>query len=151
MYRKNFGIKLKITIAFSLIFILLSFSFNLYCYRQIRSLMIADNDAGLLARANALLSKIEISPVIIPLPDNNTDIRVFYHSGSKIITVFESPGIIKKIKTPLKTGVTDTLGMRVAYVVNNNEENPAELILVKSGKHLEDNLRYLLFYFLPVA
>ena len=143
MYKRHFGIKLKITAAFSLIFILLSFCFNLYCYKQIRSLIISDNNSYLLARANALLSKIEISPVIIPLPDNDVSIRVQYHAGSKPITLFESPGI-KKIKTPSHTGVSDTLGMRVAYVISNNEENPAELVLARSGKQLQDNLGYLL-------
>ncbi|QEM10005.1 sensor histidine kinase [Mucilaginibacter rubeus] len=142
--KRQFGIKLKITIAFSLIFILLSFSFNLYCYRQIRTLMISDNNAFLLARAQTLLDKTEISPVIIPLPDNNTSIRVLYHFGGKPITVFQSPGVISNINTPSKTGVSDTLGMRVAYVISNNEDNPAELMLVRSGYHLNGNLHYLL-------
>lgn len=144
MYKKQFGIKLKITIAFSLIFILLSFCFNMYCYRQIKKLMISDNDTYLLARAQTLLDKTELSPVIIPLPDNNTAIRISYHSGGKAITVFQSPGIIKDIRTPQKTGVTDTQGMRIAYVVSKNEENPAELLLVQSAAQLNSNLHYLL-------
>jgi len=140
----QFGIKLKITAAFSLIFILLSFSFNLYCYRKIRMLMISDNDAYLIARAQTLLDKTEVLPAIIPLPDNNTSIRVLYHSAGKPITVFQSPGIIKNIRTPTKTGVTDTLGMRVAYVISSNEDNPAELMLVRSADQLNNNLQYLL-------
>lgn len=142
--KQQFGIKLKITIAFSLIFILLSFSFNLYCYRQIRTLMVSDNNAYLLARAQTLLDKTEVSPVIIPLPDNNTSIRVLYHSAGKPIIVFQSPGIIKDINTPAKTGVTDTLGMRVAYVISKNEDNPAELMLIRNADHLNNNLQYLL-------
>ncbi|QDW26313.1 HAMP domain-containing protein [Pedobacter sp. KBS0701] len=142
--KRQFGIKLKITVAFSLIFILLSLSFNLYCYRKIRMLMISDNDAYLIARAETLLDKTEVLPAIIPLPDNNTSIRVLYHSAGKPIVVFQSPGIIKNIRTPTKTGVTDTLGMRVAYVVSSNEDNPAELMLVRSADHLDSNLRYLL-------
>ena len=142
--KQQFGIKLKITIAFSLIFILLSFSFNLYCYRQIRTLMVSDNNAYLLARAQTLLDKTEVSPVIIPLPDNNTSIRVLYHSAGKPIIVFQSPGIIKNINTPAKTGVTDTLGMRVAYVISKNEDNPAELMLIRNADHLNNNLQYLL-------
>jgi signal transduction histidine kinase len=142
--KHQFGIKLKITAAFSLIFILLSFSFNLYCYRKIRMLMISDNDAYLIARAQTLLDKTEVLPAIIPLPDNNTSIRVLYHSAGKPITVFQSPGIIKNIHTPTKTGVTDTLGMRVAYVISSNEDNPAELMLVRSAEQLNNNLQYLL-------
>ncbi len=136
--KRQFGIKFKITAAFSLIFILLSFSFNLYCYRKIRMLMISDNDTYLLARAKTLLDKTEVLPAIIPLPDHNTSIRVLYHSAGKPITVFQSPGIIKNIRTPAKTGVTDTLGMRVAYVVSNNEDNPAELMLVRSADQLNN-------------
>lgn len=107
-------------------------------------LMISDNDAYLLARAQTLLDKTEVLPAIIPLPDNNTSIRVLYHYAGKPIIVFQSPGIIKNIHTPTKTGVTDTLGMRVAYVVSSNEDNPAELMLVRSAEHLNSNLRYLL-------
>ena len=106
--------------------------------------MISDNDAYLIARAQTLLDKTEVLPAIIPLPDNNTSIRVLYHSAGKPIVVFQSPGIIKNIRTPTKTGVTDTLGMRVAYVVSSNEDNPAELMLVRSADHLDSNLRYLL-------
>lgn len=142
--KRQFGIKLKITAAFSLIFILLSLSFNLYCYRKIRMLMISDNDAYLIARAQTLLDKTEVLPAIIPLPDHNTSIRVLYHSAGKPIVVFQSPGIIKNIHTPTKTGVTDTLGMRVAYVVSSNEDNPAELMLVRSADQLNSNLQYLL-------
>ncbi|MEH3112893.1 sensor histidine kinase [Pedobacter terrae] len=142
--KRQFGIKLKITAAFSLIFILLSLSFNLYCYRKIRMLMISDNDAYLIARAQTLLDKTEVLPAIIPLPDHNTSIRVLYHSAGKPIVVFQSPGIIKNIRTPTKTGVTDTLSMRVAYVVSNNEDNPAELMLVRSADQLNSNLQYLL-------
>lgn len=142
--KRQFGIKLKITIVFSLIFILLSFSFNLYCYRQIRTLMISDNNTYLLAMAQTLLDKTEISPVIIPLPDNNTSIRVLYHSAGKPVTVFQSPGIIKNISIPSKTGVTDTLGMRVAYVISSNADDPAELMLVRNADQLNHNLHYLL-------
>ncbi|QXV64242.1 HAMP domain-containing protein [Mucilaginibacter sp. 21P] len=145
---RQFGIKLKITIAFSIIFIVLSSSFNLYCYKQIKSLIISDNNAYLLSRAKTLLDKTDISPVIIPLPDNNTYIRVLYHADGKPVTVFESPGIIKKIKTPHKTGVTDTLGMRVAYVTSSNQDNPAEIVLVRSAETLNNNLQYLLWLLL---
>lgn len=106
--------------------------------------MISDNDAYLIARAQTLLDKTEVLPAIIPLPDNNTSIRVLYHSAGKPITVFQSPGIIKNIRTPTKTGVTDTLGMRVAYVISSNEDNPAELMLVRSAEQLNNNLQYLL-------
>lgn len=106
--------------------------------------MISDNDAYLIARAQTLLDKTEVLPAIIPLPDNNTSIRVLYHSAGKPITVFQSPGIIRQIRTPTKTGVTDTLGMRVAYVISSNEDNPAELMLVRSADQLNSNLQYLL-------
>lgn len=50
--------------------------------------MISDNDAYLIARAETLLDKTEVLPAIIPLPDNNTSIRVLYHSAGKPIVVF---------------------------------------------------------------
>lgn len=142
--RYKFGIKIKITTAFSLVFICLSLFFNMYCYHKIRSLLINDNNKYLLNRADRFLSKIDVSPVIIPLPGNNTMIRVLYHSGSERHTVFESPGIINKIPTPKSSGVTDTLNMRVTYVTNSSEDNPAELVLVTDGSELNESLDYLL-------
>ena len=142
--KRQFGIKLKITMAFSLIFILLSFAVNLYYYREVRNLLIGDSNKYLLSRANSLLDKTEISPAIIPLPEKGSDIRVFYHSAGKVYVLFESPGIIKKIKIPQRTGVTDTLGMQVAYVTNSSEENPVELMLIRSPARLTANLRFLL-------
>lgn len=142
--RYKFGIKLKITIAFSLVFICLSLFFNVYCYQKIKGLLIDDNNKYLLDRADRFLSKIEVSPVIIPLPDKNTMIRVLYHSLNNHHVLFESPGIIKKIKTPVKNGVSDTLNMRVTYVSSTNEDNPAELVLVTDGTQLNKSLDYLL-------
>ena len=142
--RIRFGIKLKMTLAFSIVFILLSISFNLYCYHRIRALIIENDDKYLLDRASHIIDKIEVSPIIIPLPSGNTWIRVLYHSGDKRYQVFQSPGIIKRISTPTQTGVSDTLGMRVAYIVSNSEENPAELVMVSDGTELNKSLDYLL-------
>ena len=142
--RYKFGIKFKITAAFSMVFICLSLFFNIYCYHQIRNLLIQDNNKYLLNRAARFLSKIEVSPVIIPLPGDSTMIRVLYHTQNETRTVFESPGIIKKIATPLKTGVSDTLNMRVTYVSSSSEDNPAELVLVTDGSQLNKSLNYLL-------
>ncbi|TWR30938.1 HAMP domain-containing protein [Mucilaginibacter pallidiroseus] len=138
------GIKLKITVAFSLVFVSLSLVFNLYCYQRIKSLLINDNNKYLLDRAERYLSKIDVSPVIIPLPGNNTMIRVLNHSRNNHHILFESPGIIRKIPTPVKTGVTDTLNQRVTFVTNVIEDNPAELVLVTDGTQLNKSLDYLL-------
>ncbi|MDP9080320.1 MAG: HAMP domain-containing histidine kinase [Bacteroidota bacterium] len=143
MVNRRTGIKLKITLAFSLVFILLSFSLNIYSYQRIRQMIISDNNKYLLSRANTLLDKTEVNPVIIPLPDKNTSIRVLDHSGSKKHTVFQSPGVIGSIKTPAKAGVTDTLNMRVAYVISGSDDNPAELMLAVSNEPLSQSLSFL--------
>lgn len=137
------GIKVKMALAFSVVFIVLSFSFNLLGYRRIRSILISDNDSYLLARASSLLDKTEINPVIIPLPDKNSFIRVLYRTGTQTQIVFQSPGILERIPTPVPTGVTDTLGMRVAHVKSSSEDVPAELVMAVSGDALEDNLQLL--------
>jgi two-component system heavy metal sensor histidine kinase CusS len=137
------GIKVKMALAFSVVFIILSFSFNLLGYRRIRAILIADNDRYLLARASSLLDKTEINPVIIPLPDKNSYIRVLYHTGTQSRILFESPGILERIRTPASAGVTDTLGMRVADVRSSSEDVPAELVMAVSGDTLEGNLQLL--------
>ena len=141
------GIKIKITVAFSAVFALLAVIFNIYSYQHIRGLLIEDNDRWLTARATSLLEKTDISPVIIPLPDKDHFLRVFYHTAEGDRVVFESPGLPKGIVTPASTGISDTLGMRVAYVRhsrNSNEDNPAELLLVTSAAPLYERIHSLI-------
>src|ERR1700761_4225895 len=124
------GIKTKITLVFSTVFTALALVFNFYNYQQIRRDLIEDNDRYLLNRAASLLEKTEINPVIIPLPDKGNYIRIFYHQNGQYHLVFESPGLPAGIRVAGTPGVSDTLGMRVAYVRNtgsNFEDNPAEL------------------------
>ncbi|HXB09905.1 MAG TPA: HAMP domain-containing sensor histidine kinase [Puia sp.] len=131
------GIKLKITLGFSVVFILLSLLFNLIGYRRIRDMLIEDGNRYLLSRADVLLDKTEIDPVIIPLPDKNSFIRVLDGGGREL---FASPGILSRIATPTLSGVSDTLGMRVAYV----RRDGAALVLAVSNSQLQTNLRLLL-------
>lgn len=149
MLSRNPGIRLKITLAFSLVFAFLSIALNLYCYHRIRQLIIGDNDLYLLSRARSLLDKTEVNPVIIPLPDKNAAMRVFVRQrdGSNTI-LFESPGEIHRIPVPAGQGVRDIGNLRVAYVASDNPENPAELMLVVSGDALRTTLQYLLFLLL---
>src|ERR1700742_4907323 len=112
------GIKIKMTLAFSTVFTALALIFNIDNYQHIRSLLIEDNDRYLYARATSLLEKTEVNPAIIPLPDKGSYIRVFYHINGQYRLVFESPGLPGGIRPPMRPGVSDTLGMRVAYVRN---------------------------------
>ncbi len=138
------GIKLKITLAFSAVFILLSFLFNLIGYQRIRTMLIEDSNRYLQSRAATLLEKTEVDPAIIPLPDKNSYIRVLYRTEGRGRVLFESPGIMARIMTPMTPGVTDTLGMRVAFVRSTSEDIPAELVLAVSNVQLQSNLRLLL-------
>jgi signal transduction histidine kinase len=138
------GIKLKITLAFSVVFILLSLLFNLIGYQKIRAMLIGDSDRFLLAQAGGLLDKTEVNPAIIPLPDKHSYIRVLTRTDTGVRVLFESPGIMERIRTPAQPGVSDTLGMRVAYVRSASKDNPAELLFAESNAQLQHNLRLLL-------
>lgn len=147
MYPIRFGIKTKITLAFSVVFTVLALIFNYNNYQHIRGLLIEDNDRYLLSRATNILEKTEINPAIIPLPDKETFLRVFYTAYGQYHLVFESPGLPAGIRTPNYTGVSDTLGLRVAYVRNtgnNAEDNPAELLLVTSAAPLVTRIHALI-------
>lgn len=148
MHPVRIGIKIKITLAFSLVFSLLALIFNVDNYQHIRGDLVEDNDRYLLSRASSLLEKTEVNPVIIPLPDKGDYLRVFYHLNGQYRLVFESPGLSGSIHNPLNPGVSDTLGMRMAYVRNsrsNGEDNPAELLLVSSAATLNDRIHALLY------
>jgi two-component system heavy metal sensor histidine kinase CusS len=142
------GIKIKMTLAFSAVFTGLALIFNADNYQHIRSLLVEDNDRYVLARATSLLEKTEVNPAIIPLPDKGNYIRVFYHINGQYQLVFESPGLPGGIQTPASPGVSDTLGMRIAYVRNtgsNAEDNPAELLLVTSAASLTERIHSLIY------
>lgn len=143
---KRISIRLKITLAFSIVFTLLSFCLNLYCYDQIKKLIIKDNNDYLLERAKSFLDKTEVNPVIIPLPDKNVALKIYSrHSSGQRTLIFQSPGAIQNIALPRFEGVSDTLNMRVAYAVSDSEENPAELLIAVSNEQVETTLRYLFF------
>src|ERR1700761_1169421 len=142
------GIKIKMTLAFSTVFTVLALIFNIDNYQHIRGLLVEDNDRYLLARAASLLEKTEVIPAIIPLPDKGNYVRVFYHMNGQYRLVFESPGLPGGIQTPTQPGVSDTLGMRIAYVRNtrnNMEDNPAELLLVSSAETLTERIHSLIY------
>ncbi len=142
------GIKIKMTLAFSAVFSALALIFNAENYQHIRALLVEDNDRYLLARAASLLEKTEVNPAIIPLPDKGNYVRVFYHFNGQYRLVFESPGLPGGIRIPAGPGVSDTLGMRIAYVRNtgsNAEDNPAELLLVTSAEPLTERIHSLIY------
>ena len=138
------GIKLKITLAFSAVFIALSFLFNLIGYQRVRAMMIGDSNRYLLARAGSLLDRTGVDPTIVPMPDKNSYIRVLDRTDSGVRVIFESSGILSKIGTPSQAGIGDTLGMRVADVRKRNGNRTTELVLAVSNEPLETNLRLLL-------
>ncbi len=148
MQPARIGIKIKMTLSFSAVFTALALIFNADNYQHIRALLIEDNDRYLLARAASLLEKTEVNPAIIPLPDKGNYIRVFYHLNAQYRLVFESPGLPDGIQVPVQPGVSDTLGMRIAYVRNtgtNAEDNPAELLLVTSAAPLTERIHSLIY------
>ncbi|HXO76044.1 MAG TPA: HAMP domain-containing protein, partial [Puia sp.] len=142
------GIKIKMTVAFSTVFTVLALIFNIDNYQHIRRLLVEDNDRYLLARATSLIEKTEVNPAIIPLPDKGSYIRVFYHINGQYRLVFESPDLPAGIQSPTCQGVSDTMGMRIAYVRNtgnNTEDNPAELMLVTSAAPLTERIHSLIY------
>ena len=145
---KRVGIRVKITVAFAIVFILLGTFFNVFAYRQIRSMLKSDSDRYLTGIATSLLAKTETAPVIIPLPDSGNYIRVLYNNGTNSRLLFQSPGFPANIRTPVNAGVSDTLQVRLVYLRNDNEDNPASLVLAVNNGPLEANfalLRRLLF------
>jgi two-component system heavy metal sensor histidine kinase CusS len=147
MPERRIGIKIKMTMAFSAIYTALALIFNFNTYEHIRDLTIQDNNQYLLSRADNVLQKTEINPIIISFPDKGSYIRVFYHLNGQYRMVFESPGLSDSIRTPARPGVYDTLGMRVAYVRNKGtdaEDNPAELLLVTRSAPLMERIHALM-------
>ncbi len=139
------GFKFKMTLVFSVTFILINVLFSRYTYLYFKKSFIENYNKYLFSRATALINKTEINPDLIALPDTGESIRVFYHNyNHQPIIVFQSPGNIKFVNPPFQSGVVDTLDVHGVYLKKENYDGrPVELLLTVSNFNLTNRLKKL--------
>ncbi|QXV63756.1 HAMP domain-containing protein [Mucilaginibacter sp. 21P] len=139
------GLRFRIALAFSVLFALVSVLFSQYTYHFFSDLLKSNYNRYLFSRANAILSRTEFNPTLIALPDSGEAIQTFYHDHRKErVTLFHTPGLIQQVVPPYRSGVSDTLGLRVVYVKRTDyADNTIELLFGVSNQYLHQKLNYL--------
>jgi signal transduction histidine kinase len=127
------------------VFLLINIVFSSFTYRYFRSTYLNNYNKYLFNRAKTILSRTEINPDLIALPDSGESIRIFYHDNSgRPVNVFQSPGPIARVQAPYRLGVTDTLEQHGVYLKRENYDGrPVEILLTVPNKYIVARLRHL--------
>ncbi|GGH03822.1 HAMP domain-containing sensor histidine kinase [Mucilaginibacter phyllosphaerae] len=141
------GLKFKIALVFSVVFIVINVIFSNVVYRYFKEAYIGNYNKYLYNRAKTIINRTEINPDLIALPDSGESIRVFYHDNNNLpVVVFQSPGIIAQLSVPYQSGLTDSLGQHGVYLKNEYADGrPVELFLTVSNTQLVKKLNHLSF------
>lgn len=136
------GIRFKMTLLFSIVFILLNLFFGGIMFRYFKEGYIKNYNKYIYSKAQRILDRTEINPDIIALPDSGESIHVFYHPvPGRIQSVFQSPGSISKLNLPSHPGIVDSLGLYGVYLKKENYDGrPVELLFVVSDFELREKL-----------
>ncbi len=139
------SIRFKITLVFSVVFLLINILLSSFTYRYFKNTYLNNYNKYLFNRAKTILSRTEINPDLIALPDSGESIRIFYHDNSgRPVTVFQSPGPIARVLAPYRHGVTDTLEQHGVYLERENYDGrPVEILLTVPNKYIVARLRHL--------
>ncbi len=139
------SIRFKITLVFSVVFLLINIVLSSFTYRYFKNTYLNNYNKYLFNRAKTILSRTEINPDLIALPDSGESIRIFYHDNSgRPVTVFQSPGPIARVLAPYRHGVTDTLEQHGVYLERENYDGrPVEILLTVPNKYIVARLRHL--------
>ncbi|MBC7474275.1 MAG: HAMP domain-containing histidine kinase [Candidatus Sericytochromatia bacterium] len=144
------SIRFKITLAFSAVFTLISLFSGFIIYQNIKINIINSDNQELIARGQVLASKTDISPVIIPLANNDEMIRIDYINEKINKNIFTSINFPKDLKTQRPFSVIDLPDQRLALVDNPLNQDNTEKIRVfvtKPNIFLKKEISFL-FYIL---
>lgn len=143
------SIRFKITLTFSVTFAGIFMLISIFIYEQVRKIIFEADNKSLLSRAELLLSKTEISPVIIPIPNEDEEIKVQYLKDTLSRTIYASENFpTDHITGKDFSGVIDNTDQRTAIVRKNLDEDDDEVIqlsLIQSNTFLKTQLRSLLY------
>ncbi|MEK7433876.1 MAG: hypothetical protein AABZ74_12135 [Cyanobacteriota bacterium] len=110
------SIRFKITLAFSTVFSLIFLFSGFIIYQNIKGNIINSDNQELISRGQVIASKTDISPVVIPLANNDEMIKIDYineKTTRNLFTSIDFPTILK-IQTPFS--VIDLPDKRFALV-----------------------------------
>ena len=141
---------LTFSLTFAVIFLLMSF----YLYHRLAHVLQSSDNASLLSRAETLLAKTELSPLILPIAGQGESISIAYKNGKTVHRLFSSHDFPSYPQREVSdTGVVDWQGKRIATVKKETEEESGDylvLSLAKSNAPLEEQV-HLLSVLLSVA
>jgi len=136
------GLRFRMTLLFSMVFIVINLVFGRLIFQYFKGGYVENYNKYLYTRAQTILDKTEINPDIIALPDSGESIRVFYHNNQRQpVLVFQSPGIISRLRVPEHSVLIDSLGQYGVYLKKENYDGrPVELLLTVSDYALKHKI-----------
>jgi signal transduction histidine kinase len=147
------SIRFKMTLIFSAVFAAVLFGANVLIYVRISTILTQSDNESLVTRANLLLQRTGVSPVIIPIPTADEQMRVSIDAGRTRRVLFQSPDFPASVPDAAWPAVRDFGKYRVVMLEKESYEdtNPHfRLTLAKSREPLDANQR-LTFVVLFVA
>ena len=144
------SIRFKITLAFSTVFSLIFLFSGFIIYQNIKGNIINSDNQELISRGQVIASKTDISPVVIPLANNDEMIKIDYineKTTRNLFTSIDFPTILK-IQTPFS--VIDLPDKRLALVetsLNDSSSEKIRVFVTKSNTLLKKEIN-ILFYIL---
>ncbi|MCX2431003.1 HAMP domain-containing sensor histidine kinase [Pedobacter sp. GR22-10] len=136
------GLRFRMTLLFSIVFIVINLVFSRFIFQYFKNGYVENYNKYLYTRAQTILDKTEINPDVIALPDSGESIRIFYHNNAhQPVLVFQSPGIISRLRVPGQAVLIDSLGQYGVYLKKENYDGrPVELLLTVSDYSLKHKI-----------
>ncbi len=141
--KKYIDLKAKISIIFSVIFLLLGLCFNIWDYRRIKELLIANHERYLITKALEEITKADTGQCAAYVHGDTLlqkRTRPFTDS-SKDCIIAGLPDLTK-----LKPGITDTIGYRFALVESGDVSNRQVLVFGLKNRELYSHLSTVLYW-----
>ncbi|MCG2616266.1 HAMP domain-containing histidine kinase [Terrimonas sp. NA20] len=141
--KKYIGLKRKISIIFSIIFLFLGLCFNSWDYRRIKGLLISNHDWYLTTKAGEEITKPDTGRCIAYIrEDTLLQKRIGARTDTSVTcTIAGFPDLTK-----LKPGITDTLGYRFALVESNNPAKKQLIVFGLKNSKLYAHLSTILYW-----
>lgn len=143
------GIRFKISLVFTLTFSCIFFGGTAFIYFKIKDMLVQADNTALLARAEVLLGRTEIDPVIVPIPTRGEEVKIEFEDEAYIETIFASRRFPQVADTLSQKGVVDMDGWRIATAENVVDSYNGDLIrlsVARSGGLLYGTLQSLVYF-----
>ena len=122
---------------------------SFFIYQKTKENIIKADNQNLFSRCDIVASKVEISPVVIPLPEENEKIKIDYYDKNAYKTLFSSKDFPYIEDSNKDFFIIDLETQRVAVkTFNKDNYEQIKVYVSKSNDHLKRDNNSLIYIFL---